>query len=195
MKNRNVHYRRPIRALVIALALGCFSLSPVVQAASDSRQPKEFTQIDVPGAIFTIATDINPQGEILGFYLDSSFNLHGFLLSNGVFTTIDVPGANFTLATDINPRCEIVGLYDDSSGNRHGFLLSKGAFTTIDVPGATLTVASGINSGGDIVGDYFDSSGNRHAYLMSKGAFTTIVSREPGRLGWMWKGSTRKATS
>ena len=94
MKKRNINYRKTIPALLIALVLGCFSLSPSVQAASDSRQPKEFTQIDVPGAIFTIATDINPQGEIVGFYLDSSFNLHGFLLSNGVFTTIDVPGAN-----------------------------------------------------------------------------------------------------
>jgi len=35
----------------ILLVLGCFSLSPAVQAASDSRQLEKFTQIDVPGAM------------------------------------------------------------------------------------------------------------------------------------------------
>lgn len=32
MKNQNMHYRRTIPALVIALALGCFSFSPAVRA-------------------------------------------------------------------------------------------------------------------------------------------------------------------
>ena len=172
-----------ITLTTILLGLGCFLLSPSVQAASDPRRPEKFTQIDVPGAIFTIATDINPQGEIVGFYLDGSFNLDGFLLSKGKFTTIDFPGAVLNIATDINPQGEIVGVYDDSSGNRHGFLRSNGVFKTIDVPGAILTVASGINPGGNIVGDYFDSSGNRHAYLLSKGKFTTIDFPGGGAFG------------
>src|SRR5712691_883460 len=32
MKNRNIHYRKTIPALVIALVLGCFLPSPAVQA-------------------------------------------------------------------------------------------------------------------------------------------------------------------
>lgn len=35
MKNRNIHDRRTIPALLIALGLGCFSLSPAVKAADD----------------------------------------------------------------------------------------------------------------------------------------------------------------
>ena len=34
MKNRNIHYRKTIPALVIALVLGCFLPSPAVQAQS-----------------------------------------------------------------------------------------------------------------------------------------------------------------
>ncbi len=90
-----------------------------MQAASDSRQ-QQFTQIDVPGAILTTALGINPQGEIVGLYVDSSGNLHGFLLSDGAFTTIDVPGATLTVADGINSGGDIIGDFFYSSGNQHG---------------------------------------------------------------------------
>src|SRR5713226_3819973 len=38
-----------------------------------------FTTIDVPGAAFTEAAGINPQGDIVGFYIAGTAN-HGFLL-------------------------------------------------------------------------------------------------------------------
>jgi uncharacterized membrane protein len=85
----------------------------------------KFMTIGVPGAIFTDANGINPQGDISGDYTDSSGNAHAFLLRKGKFTTIDVPGAVRTDANEINPRGEIVGDYFDSRGNDHGFLLSK----------------------------------------------------------------------
>src|SRR5262249_621725 len=138
----------------IVLLLGCVAVSRALQAASDTPQSAQFTQIDVPGAILTIANSINAGGDIVGPYFDGDGNAHGFLLSNGAFTTIDVPGAIFTIAASINTQGDIVGLYFDSSGNGHGYLLSNGGFTTIDVPGAIFTIANGINSGGDIVGDY-----------------------------------------
>ncbi len=122
MQSQNIHYTKAIPALLIAL---CFLPSLSVQAASDPRQPKKFTQIDVPGASFTQALAINPRGDIVGLYFDSSGNGHGFLLSKGAFTTIDLPGAVLTDANGINPRGDIVGDYIDSSGNGHGFLLSK----------------------------------------------------------------------
>jgi hypothetical protein len=39
-----------------------------------------FTTIDVPGASFTSLLDINPPGEIVGFYTIAGVS-HGFLLS------------------------------------------------------------------------------------------------------------------
>jgi probable HAF family extracellular repeat protein len=62
----------------------------VAQAASYT-----FTPIDVPGAFGTNAFGINPSGQIVGRY-DDSTGVHGFLYAEGVFTPIDVPGAFFT---------------------------------------------------------------------------------------------------
>jgi hypothetical protein len=100
------------------------------------RSKGRVTTIDVPGAAQgTIATAINPRGDIVASYLDSGFNSHGFLLSSGRVTAIP-PGSTGGEADGINLQGDIVGFYGDSSGNFHGFLLSKGRFTTIDVPAA-----------------------------------------------------------
>jgi uncharacterized membrane protein len=175
----------PILAVLVVLVIS--GQLPAQEQRNDNRRSAEFTLIDVPGATETHAFGVNPLGEIVGFYFDSSFFEHGFLLSNGTFTTIDAPAAllppppsnNGTAATGINSQGEIVGSYFDSTG-AHGFLLSNGTFTTIDAPGAKtpagfeFTNPSGINPRGDIVGSYFDSSGNVHGFLLSRGKFTTI---------------------
>jgi hypothetical protein len=147
--------------------------------------------IDVPGSVYTALEGINPQGDIVGGYVDSSNNPHNFLRSNGTFSNFDPPGGKgdfFFLATEmgISPM-DIVGSYADlgSFFPLHGFLLSKGAYPKIDAPGASPlsfgTVASGINPLGDIVGFYFDSSGNTHGFLLSKSTYTNIDV--PGALG------------
>jgi hypothetical protein len=43
----------------------------------------EFTTIDVPGAIFTIAQAINPRGDIVGPYDIADGSRHGYLLLQG----------------------------------------------------------------------------------------------------------------
>src|SRR6266700_2754392 len=73
------------------------------QSPRDQRKAEEFTQIDVPGASFTVALAINPRGDIVGIYGDSNGNLHGFLLSKEKFTTIDVPAATDTIPFGTNP--------------------------------------------------------------------------------------------
>ena len=123
----------------ILLVLASFALSPVVKAARQPGQPT-FTQIDVPGAILTIANSINEGGDIVGPYFDGDGNGHGFLLNNGAFTSIDVPGAIFTIATAINIQGQIVGLYFDTAGNTHGFALTAGVYTTVDFPGGLYTL-------------------------------------------------------
>src|SRR5207302_440744 len=85
-----------------------------------------YTTLDVPvpGASQTTAGGINPRGDIVGTYVDSSGHSHGFLLSGGSYTTLDVPGATFTVAVGVNPRGDIVGFYYDSHFQQHGFLRS-----------------------------------------------------------------------
>src|SRR5262249_43845963 len=91
-----------------------------------------------PGGIArtTIASGINPAGDIVGSYLDGVGKQHGFLWSGWQFTTV-------------------------VSGGQQTTIVSGGQLTSIDVPGdlagvaGTLpTSANGINPGGDIVGSY-----------------------------------------
>src|SRR5204862_929403 len=107
MKNRNINYKKTIPKLLIALVLGCFSLSPAVQATSDSRQPKKFTQIDVPGAIFTAANGINARGDIVGLYLDTNNRAHGLLLSSRGLSTGERPQATLEAAVHSN-QCRLI---------------------------------------------------------------------------------------
>ena len=86
-----------------------------------------FTPLDVPGSKFTQAWDINPEGEIVGVFRDTSGTIHGFFeSSNGQFSTIDVPGAKATRAFGINPGSAVVGAYVDAFGKTHGFVMTGG---------------------------------------------------------------------
>jgi probable HAF family extracellular repeat protein len=96
-----------------------------------------YTAIDDPlGVGGTIATGINNNGQIVGYYA-SYPNLageHGFVDSGGSFTTLPDPSpGNGAFAQGINDNGQIVGYYGDSTG-AHGFVYSDGIYTTINDP-------------------------------------------------------------
>src|SRR5690349_14258750 len=95
-----------ITSTVLCAAL----LSGTVVAADN------YISFDVPGAATTGAQGINADGAVVGFYVDSGGNQHGFLLSGGTFTTIDYPGALSTVARGINAQGDIVGVHIDTAG-------------------------------------------------------------------------------
>jgi hypothetical protein len=122
MKNINKWLKLPqgirVIGLLFVLSTGLFLVPQIAQALT-------FTIIDVPGSIFTAAVGINPSGRIVGFFLDSSFVGHQFLLNkDGSFTTIDPPGSIQTVPVAINPSGQIAGVFEDSTGVFHGFLAS-----------------------------------------------------------------------
>jgi hypothetical protein len=57
------------------------ALNLLLGVGSAATKEPTFTTIDVPGATFTVAMGINPDGEIVGLYFDANFVGHGFLLS------------------------------------------------------------------------------------------------------------------
>jgi hypothetical protein len=88
-----------------------------------------YTSLDAPGAILTVAEGINNRGEIVGLYLDVGGNAHGFVLSGigdymdpSAWTTVDVPHARDTRIFSINARGQIAGPYVDATGFTHGFV-------------------------------------------------------------------------
>jgi probable HAF family extracellular repeat protein len=136
-------------------------------AAQDSRQAV-FTSFDAPNAVNTRARAINSEGDVVGWFRDTSSQIHGFLrTADGTSRVIDVPvtGATVTQPLGINDRGDIVGTYTGSDGARHGFLMSHtGEFSSFDPLNSTDTVARSVNDSGDIAG-FFNFF--LHGYLLS----------------------------
>ncbi len=152
--------------------------------ANDQSSIATFTPIDVPGAVQTVALDINAEGFIVGRYAIAD-RTHGFLRTpDGEFMTIDFPGSSFTVAASINDgKGDIVGQYalPSAPAQRHGFLLKDGVFTSFDPPGSNFTNALGINARGDIVGRYCTlpvcraaGKGDYRGYLLRDGEFIIL---------------------
>jgi hypothetical protein len=153
----------------------------VAFATSSIASAQSYTTINFPGAI---ATDLvggpNPEGASVGYYFDSSFVIHGFVLQkNGALTSFDPPGSILTFPTYISPQGVIVGAYNDASNVSHGFILDRGQYTIYNAPGAAGTTLSGINPSGEmsgfscVVASCF--TGITHSFVVSKtGGFTSF---------------------
>src|SRR5215469_8422123 len=87
--------------LLTMLTVGRGTHNAILMGAASNEDPT-FTTIDFPGATQTSPNEINPEGDIVGFYVSAGVN-HGFLLSGDNFTTIDFPGATLTRPRAINP--------------------------------------------------------------------------------------------
>jgi uncharacterized membrane protein len=151
----------------------------------DLLHPSNLALIDPDpnGVLVTEVADMNPAGNLAGWYADLSGVGHGYVQINGVLTSFDVPGATYTAAYGISPGGDLVGTYCDTS-ICHGYLLHggiSGALTTIDVPGAVETHAFGINPLGQIVGTYCDGT-TCHGYLRNPDG--NLISVEPPGSGW-----------
>jgi uncharacterized membrane protein len=79
--------------------------------------------LDYPGGYSPKAALGIDGNNIVGDYIDSSGNEHGFLYDGASWTTLDYLGATKTVANGISGN-GIVGDYTDSSANMHGFLLT-----------------------------------------------------------------------
>lgn len=111
-----------------------------------------WTTLDVPGAIGTHAYDIDGDN-IVGSYLDASYNWHGFLYDGVTWITLDAPGAVDTCAYGIDGN-NVVGKYSSERfGDFQGFLYDGLKWTTLNAPGAVDTSAYGIDCD-KIVGHY-----------------------------------------
>ena len=151
-----------------------------------------------PSAVNFQYTGINSNGQIVGWYSDSSADDFGFLYSGGVYTSLTDPSAQgsppvVTKAFGINDNGQIVGYYVSlnpliaQGNNEFGFLYSGGNYTTLPWPSnnppgsASVAEATGINKAGQIVGWYRPVGGIEHGYLYSGGSYTVLDA--PGGTG------------
>ena len=121
-------------------ALACAAVPPAARADTLLTNGT-FESFDYPGAVetspaaYSHAGGLNNFGDIVNTYASGTpygnlanhnvyGNVHGLLMSGGVFTSIDPPGAVETVATGINDSRQVVGVYTDMNGRWHGYLLS-----------------------------------------------------------------------
>jgi len=156
-----------------------------------------FQTIDEPDAAgFTVVTDINPSGDMVGRYQSANGTFHGFSLvggAYGVFTTVDHLDADGNpdmgpmgiQGMAINAEGIIAGFYQDRNLVFHAFLLDHGVFTTIDPPNAIKTGGSGgvlhLDPAGEVVASYITAADKPlpcgcqgHGFTYRRGTFTTF---------------------
>jgi hypothetical protein len=127
-----------------------------------------FTTFRIRDASTSFATDINNAGEVVGLYLDSSFNEHGFFrdAAGRLTAPIDLPGAAGTLLNGLNDQDLIVGSFYDDAGVQRGFVLQlPDTFVILDIADATLTSLNGITNSNLMCGRWEDSAGIGHGLI------------------------------
>jgi uncharacterized membrane protein len=152
--------RQSLAKVVAVAVVFCGTQPPGIRAAFGQT----YVTYDIPDATqFFGANAINPAGEVVGDYFDSSDHEHSFFrASDGSLTTFDPPGTSFPLvgtggsgASGVTPNGAIVGSYLDAAGAIHGYLrASNGAFTVFDAPDSTVTSPAAINPSGEITGRF-----------------------------------------
>jgi uncharacterized membrane protein len=141
-----------------------------------------YTPIDVPGDNYTLASDVNDRGQVVGAFLNRE-RTAGFSFlrdADGTYTRLpDPPGSLQTIALGINNKGQIVGAFAvDPPNDRpqiNGFLLDDGKFTVIDFPGAKGTQIWGINDSGQMAGFYLDPNRPMPEFPTAAAASTSSV--------------------
>ena len=171
--------RRSLLPAVLSLSLLLSTLATAHAAQNASSGREIFTSFDVPGAIHTVPTAINPAGVVVGSYAGAGGGGHGFVwYPDGTIVSFDAPVASPMgppLPSDINPAGQIVGIFRDRDrvfqgigGLYRGFVRNAdGTIAVFDVPGAVETFASDINPAGQIVGFYSDAAFVNRGFVRS----------------------------
>ena len=158
-------------------ALGLPDQSP---ESDSNHEPRPLRQInlrpfEVPGSTSTVPWGLNDRGNVVGFYLDSSGNRHGFKFMGGQFRDVVIPGLEPVTPRGINARGDIVGYTQDPTGAAHGFLVgSDGSVTRINAPGAAETGPRCINDQRTVVGVTIDHRGVVHGLRYQDGTFSAF---------------------
>jgi hypothetical protein len=135
--------------------LGSFILSNIDPIANT---PITFGDVYFPGSLVTYALGLNDAGNVVGIYLDTQQQVHGFFLQGTIYISIDFPGAVATEALGTNNHGDIVGDYTDSAGRVHGFVRRSGQFLNVDAPFASGLTINTINDSRIVAGTYNSGS-------------------------------------
>jgi len=176
-------------------------VSVVLLACGLASAQKKITTFSAPGAGTgagqgTGGFGINPQGTVVGSYLDDGNVFHGYQCVSGcgtasTFSRFNAPGAGKaanqgTITFSINVFGVITGYFIDSNNVNHGFVTTAPFkhFIILNEPDAGTgagqgTIAGNVKpEGGEIAGSYVDSNGVSHGFVTAP-PYRTFTSFDP----------------
>jgi len=140
------------------------------------RRRETWTNIDVPGAVSTLASSPNEQGQVALSYKLADGVWHVTIHNRTGQTPFPDPSGypSGIQANGINNRGVVAGFVLDAGGHSHGFFGDGAHYTVRDFPGATDTYFTRVADTGVAVGYYGLADGSLHAFQYKAGHFRTI---------------------
>jgi hypothetical protein len=138
---------------------------------------------------FTEGRGINNRRHMVGDYVGSDGNTHGYRVQHPDFLEFDVAGATNTIPLGINNAGSFVGTCMFSDGTQLAFISLLQVVTTFAVPNATATYAYQVNATNQIIGSYKDVNEIYHGYTRDSAGNLTFPIDVPGSTGTMLLGN------
>jgi hypothetical protein len=172
-------------AILASVVLVLSSVSALHSAALAQGQ---FTIIDVPASINTMATAINDKGTVTGYFLhqrsDGTILQTGFIRTpDGHFKRINRDNFHRTISpVDINDDGTVTGGSDGrKSKHLESFVAEHGYVKQFRAPDSLITDAEGINKSGEIVGTIYLDGGAGGSFIRTPdGTVTTFTDGMAG---------------
>jgi probable HAF family extracellular repeat protein len=137
---------------------------------------RDLGALGVPPTGFTSlssqATDINAQGQVVGWSYTSDLNRRAFIWENGQMRRLPELESLFSRAFGIDNNGRVVGDFGGSQ-TRRGFYWKNGTVQSI-VPASGTAFPAEINDEGKVVGSISFPDGTSHAFLWRGGVTTDL---------------------
>jgi VCBS repeat-containing protein/probable HAF family extracellular repeat protein len=152
--------------------------APVISASDAAISVTNFTTLDFPSSVGTMAIGINDAGEIVGQTTMTSGHYIGFTYDGVTYSSIAVAGATNTSADAINDSGVIAGYYEPfSSTPRYGFIDTGGVYSlNVSLSPNISTTIDGINNAGVFVGSSFANGGHFYSGYIDAGGAVTLLN-------------------
>ena len=133
----------------------CEQLGPISNGCRAFRSDGTTMQnLGTLGGDFSVATDINQIGHVVGFSTTSSGETHGFYWDGTSMLDLGTLGGDRSVARAVNDRGRVGGQSTTSAGETHAFVWNYAtkAMRDLGTLGGTVSRALAINNRGEVTG-------------------------------------------